>query len=77
MADTQTKFSWGQEGELREVRNEKNQDHRFEYDPCLRLEREVGFDLQETRYQRNAAGWATKIETNEYKTRSAYWIDFA
>jgi RHS repeat-associated protein len=71
--DTQTKFSWGQEGELREVRNEKNQDHRFEYDPCLRLEREIGFDLQETRYHRNAAGWATKIE----KAKARLWTEYA
>jgi RHS repeat-associated protein len=55
-------FTWGQEGELRAVRNEAGQDHRFFYDPCLRLEREVGFDLGETRYRRNAAGWETKVE---------------
>src|SRR5262249_52512123 len=42
------RFVWGKEGELREIRNEKDQDYRFAYDPCLRLEREVGFDLQET-----------------------------
>jgi YD repeat-containing protein len=56
------RFVWGQEGELREIRNERNHHHRFFYDPCLRLEREVGFDLQETRYMRDAAGLLTMIE---------------
>jgi RHS repeat-associated protein len=56
------RFVWGQEGELREIRNERNHDHRFFYDPCLRLEREVGFSLQEVRYARDAAGLVTKIE---------------
>jgi RHS repeat-associated protein len=56
------RFVWGQEGELREIRNERNHDHRFFYDPCLRLEREVGFDLQETRYMRDAAGQVTRVE---------------
>ena len=57
-----TRFVWGQEGELREIRNPRNHNHRFFYDSCLRLEREVGFDLQETYYTRNPAGLATKIE---------------
>jgi hypothetical protein len=56
------RFLWGQEGELREIRNERNHDYRFFYDPCLRVEREVGFDLQETRYERNASGQVTKVE---------------
>jgi RHS repeat-associated protein len=56
------RFVWGQEGELREIRNERDHDYRFVYDPCLRLEREIGFDLQETRYTRDAAGLVTKIE---------------
>jgi YD repeat-containing protein len=56
------RFIWGQEGELREIRNERNHDYRFFYDPCLRVEREIGFDLQETRYERNAAGLVTKVE---------------
>jgi RHS repeat-associated protein len=56
------RFVWGQEGELREIRNERNHDYRFTYDPCLRLEREIGFDLQETRYSRDPAGQVVKIE---------------
>jgi RHS repeat-associated protein len=56
------RFVWGQEGELRQICNERNHDHRFFYDPCLRLEREIGFDLQELRYTRNAAGLVTKVE---------------
>jgi RHS repeat-associated protein len=56
------RFVWGQEGELREIRNERNHEYRFVYDPCLRVEREVGFDLQETRYTRDAVGLVTKVE---------------
>ncbi|MDX2087889.1 MAG: DUF6531 domain-containing protein [Kofleriaceae bacterium] len=55
------RFIWGAEGELREIRNEKNHEYRFDYDPCLRVEREMGFDLQETRYKRDKSGWVTKI----------------
>src|SRR5262249_3333551 len=54
-------FVHGQEGELRAVRNENGQDYRFVYDPCLRVEREIDFELRETRLERNAAGWTTKV----------------
>jgi RHS repeat-associated protein len=74
-ADSQIRFTWGQEGELREVRNGKNQDYQFIYDPCLRLEREVSFDLQETRYHRNAAGWTTKIDRSKARPFSEYTHD--
>jgi RHS repeat-associated protein len=56
------RFTWGLEGELREVRNAAGESHRLTYDPCLRVEREVGFDGREIRYRRSAAGWVTRID---------------
>jgi len=47
---------WGEEGELREIRNARQQAWTFEYDPCLRLRREIAFDLQRTQYKRDDAG---------------------
>jgi RHS repeat-associated protein len=57
-----TRFVWGQEGELREIRNERNHNYSLFYDPCLRVEREIGFDLQETRYTHDSTGRVTEIE---------------
>jgi RHS repeat-associated protein len=69
------RFVWGQEGELRELRNERNHDHRFTYDPCLRLEREVAFDLQETRYDRDRAGRVTRVEKPHAQAHTELKLD--
>jgi RHS repeat-associated protein len=68
-------FVHGREGELRAVRNENGEDHRFVYDPCLRVEREIGFDRRETRLERNAAGWTTKVTRTGAGIETTYGHD--
>jgi RHS repeat-associated protein len=70
-----TRLVWGLEGEIREIRNERNHDHRFLYDSGLRLVGEVAFDLQETRYCRDKAGRIVKIEKLRARTHSKVTLD--
>jgi RHS repeat-associated protein len=70
-----TTLAWGLEGEIREIRNERNHDHRFLYDSGLRLVGEVGFDLQETRYRRDKAGRVVKVEKPRARTHTEVTLD--
>jgi RHS repeat-associated protein len=68
-------FVHGQEGELRAVRNENAEELRFDYDPCLRVEREIDFEHRETRLQRSAAGWITKVTRTGAGVETTYAHD--
>jgi RHS repeat-associated protein len=65
-------FVWGQEGELREVRNARNQSWTFDYDRALRVMRETGFDLQRTKYKRDVAGRVVRKSVPGAVTEFAY-----
>jgi YD repeat-containing protein len=70
-ADT-VHFAYDAEGELIEIRNEKNQPYRFAYDHCRRLVREIGFDARPIEYKRDALGRVVRTTRPIGHTELAY-----
>jgi RHS repeat-associated protein len=65
-------FEHDLEGNLIEIRNEKNQPYRFSYDRCQRLVREIGFDMRATEYKRDRLGRAVRVTRPIGHTDTAY-----
>jgi len=66
------RYRYDLEGRLVEIRNERNQPYALEYDVCGRLAREIGFDLRQKRYVRDAAGRVTEVHAPEGTTKLRY-----
>ncbi|MDO1450206.1 DUF6531 domain-containing protein [Rhodocytophaga aerolata] len=62
---TTVEFQYDTEGQLTGIKNELGFVYRFEIDPLGNITKEVGFDLQERIYERNAAGQVTMVHRPE------------
>jgi RHS repeat-associated protein len=65
-------FAYEQEGELREIQNEKRQPYGFWYDPCRRVNRVRGFDRRYIDYKRDRVGHVVEIKRASTKTTISY-----
>jgi RHS repeat-associated protein len=66
------RYRYDLEGRLVEVTNERGNTYLLEYDLCGRLSREIGFDLQERQYVRDAAGRVIEIKSRSGSTKLRY-----
>ena len=60
--DSTVRFTYDTEGQLRRIVNEEGEEYLFDLDGNGNVRKETAFDGLVREYQRNQAGWVTKVQ---------------